>query len=467
MQGMNLGNITEAVKGKLANASPDRKVSGVSIDSRRIRSQELFVALAGEHADGHRYLKGAIAAGAAAGLCQRAPRGLPAIKVNNPRKALGDLATVYRRRFPKITVAAVTGSNGKTATKEMLATILASRERVLESQGNFNNDIGLPLTLLRMNSRQRLAVLEMGMNAPGEIRGLARMAGPQVGIITNIGDAHLGCFKNRQALAKAKAELLPELLPEGSAILNADDPFLARLASRYPGFTFGMAAKADVKVIDVRVSERGTRFRLEFRGRTETVGVKCLGSYQAWNAAAAVGGAMAMGINFVTACRALDGYYSRTSMRMEILRLGSLRIINDAYNSSPQSAAAALKLLSQLSTRGDKIFIAGSMLELGSFTKRAHRELGRQTVAAGVSKLITVGEEARGIAAGARRAGMKWISQLDSADEVTAVYLSKISSSLAGDLILVKGSRALGLERFIAAIKKAYGNRHDVLSVEC
>jgi UDP-N-acetylmuramoyl-tripeptide--D-alanyl-D-alanine ligase len=454
---MNLGRITEAVKGKLANAAPGRKVSGVSIDSRRIRPQELFVALAGEHADGHQYLKAAITAGAAAGLCRRVPRGLPAIKVDNPRKALGDLAAVYRQRFPKITVAAVTGSSGKTATKEMLAHILASQGQVLESQGNFNNDIGLPLTLVRMNSRQRQAVLEMGMNAPGEIRRLARIAGPQVGIITNIGDAHLGCFKNRRALAQAKAELLPGLLPEGAAILNADDPFLARLASRYPGLTFGMAPGADIKVVAVRVSDRGTRVRLKFRGRTETLGLKCLGGHQAWNAAAAVGGAMAMGMDFVPACRALEGYYFRTSMRLEILRRGGLRIINDAYNSSPQSAAAALKLLGQLPTRGEKIFIAGSMLELGKFTQRAHRELGRQTVLAGVSKLITVGEAARGIAEGARRAGMKWIRRLDSAEEAATLYLSRISSPSARDLVLVKGSRAIGLERFVAAIKKRAG----------
>ena len=464
---MNLGRITEAVRGKLANVSRESKVSGVSIDSRRIRPRELFVALAGEHTDGRQYLKAAIAAGAVAGLCRRPPRGIPAIKVDNPRRALGDLAAAYRRRFPKITLTAVTGSSGKTATKEMLADILASRERVLESQGNFNNDIGLPLTLIRMNSRQRQVVLEMGMNAPGEIRRLARIAGPQVGIITNIGDAHLGGFKNRRALAKAKAELLPELLPGGAAILNADDPFLARLASRYPGLTFGTASGADIKVVDVRVSDRGTRVRLGFRGRIETLGLSCLGSHQAWNAAAAVGGAMAMGMDFVPACRALDGFSSRTSMRLEMLRLGSLRIINDAYNSSPQSAAAALKLLGQLSTRGDKIFIAGSMLELGNFTKRAHLDLGRQILLAGVDKLITVGEEAGGIAVGARRAGMKWIRRLDSADEVLALYLSRVLSPSSADLILVKGSRAIGLERFIAAMKKAYGNRHDVLSVEC
>ncbi len=454
MEEMTLGKVANAVNGRLLRAPRNRKITGVTIDSRQILPDQLFVALPGERVDGHDYLGLAIGSGAAAGLCQKNLAEHPVVIVPDSRKALGDLAAAYRQQFPSLKVAAITGSSGKTGTKEMLGVILSRRENVLESKGNYNNDLGLPLTLLRLSSRYKLAVVEMGMNAAGEIRRLARIAQPSVGIITNIGDAHLAMFSSRPALAKAKLELLSELQPGGTAVLNADDPFLAKAARRLsPVLTFGMVPHADVRVLEAGVRLSGTHLILGHQGEKHEFRLAVLGVHQAWNAAAAVAGALALGIGFKAACKALEGFRQKTAMRLEMIRIGQHRVINDAYNSNPQSAASALQLLVELPSLGKKVFIAGSMLELGKRASEAHHELGHQAAVAGVSGLITVGREARGIAVGARRTGgIDWIVKLDSAAEVWPALKARLS--LQGDLILIKGSRLLGLETVVDELKR-------------
>ncbi|MCD4812411.1 UDP-N-acetylmuramoyl-tripeptide--D-alanyl-D-alanine ligase [bacterium] len=454
MEGMTLGKIANAVQGRLVNVPRNRKVTGVSIDSRTVRSGQLFVALAGTQTDGHDYMEVAVAGGAVAGICQKAMGKLPYIKVRNARKALGDLAAAYRQLFPSLRVAAITGSSGKTVTKEMLAVILNKRSKVLESEGNFNNDLGLPLTLFNLALRHKIAVVEMGMNAPGEIRRLARIALPEVGILTNIGDAHLGNFTSKRALANAKLELVQELNDGGTAVLNADDPYLNKAAEKCERvLTFGMHPRADVRVVSAGVHLNGTRVVLAFADQKEEFRMKVLGVHQAWNAAAAVAGAIAMGIGFDSACAALEGFRNMTRMRLELLRIGQHRIINDAYNSNPQSAVAALKLLAELPSPGKKYFIAGSMLELGRHSGDAHRELGHQAAMLGVDGLVTVGSEARSIAVGARRAGgIRWITKLDGVHEVAEALRPQLS--LQGDLILVKGSRGIGLEQFVDDLRR-------------
>jgi len=457
MEGMTLGKVVKAVKGRLLYAPRNRKVTGVVIDSRLVRPGHLFVALPGEHEDGHNYLASAVAAGAVAGLCQRAIHKLPVIQVRNSRKALGDLAAAYRQQFPSLRLAAITGSSGKTATKEMLGTILSRRGKILESEGNYNNDLGVPLTLMRLTAKHKVAVVEMGMNVPGEIRRLAQIAKPVVGIITNIGDAHIGHFRSKRMLARAKLELLQELVPGGAAVLNADDPYLAKAAVRYQNvFTFGMIPHATVRVITAGVRLSGTHVVLGYAHQKREIRMKVLGVHQAWNAAAAVAGALALGISFKAACDALEGFRHKTPMRLELLRIGQHRIINDAYNSNPQSAAAALQLLAELPSPGKKYFIVGSMLELGSYSREAHRELGHQAAMAGIDGLITVGSEARSIAVGARCAGgITWMAKLDSVSDVLRTLTPHLS--IQGDLILVKGSRGIGLEAFVNDLKKWSG----------
>ncbi len=457
MEAMTLGKVATAVQGQLLNVSRNRKITGVVIDSRLVRPGNLFVALAGENSDGHEYIENALAAGAVAGISQQNKPELPLVRVKNSRKALGDLAAAYRQFFPSLRVAAITGSSGKTGTKEMLGTILARRGKVLESQGNFNNDLGLPLTVMQLASKYKAAVLEMGMSGPHEIRRLAQIAKPHVGIITNVGDAHIGGFKSKRALVNAKVELLSELESDGIAVLNLDDPYLAKAAENYRQvYGFGMHPRATVRVVEAGVHLSGTQVVLGFEKQREEIRLKILGVHQAWNAAAAVAGALAMGISFKAACNALEGFRPKTPMRLDLLRIGQHRVLNDAYNSNPQSAAAALQLLAELPSAGKKHFVVGSMLELGNYSGEAHRELGHQAAVTGIDGLITVGNEARSVAVGARRAGgVRWMAKLDSAAEVLDTL--KPHLSIQGDMILVKGSRGIGLEAFVDDFKRWSG----------
>jgi len=455
VEGLTLGKVAGMVRGRLQGAPEHRKVTGLCIDSRRVQSGDLFVALPGRNVDGHDFVASATAAGAAAGLVRRKLDQVPVIQVRDPRKAAGELAAAYRQMYPKLEVAAITGSSGKTTTKEMLAAILGQDGHpVLATEGNLNNDLGLPLTLARLTRRHRRAVLELGMSAAGEIRTLARMCRPRVGIITNIGDAHLGHFKNRRAVARAKCELLTELAAGGAAVLNADDPLLAPLAGRYPGLTFGLAPGADVHIDEVFPGWSGTLVTLRHRGRACRIKLKILGMHQAWNAAAAVAAGLALGLRFEDACRRLGSYRQQAAMRMQLLKLGPHRLIHDAYNSNPQSAAAGLALLAQLPSAAGKFFVAGSMLELGAISEQAHRELGEKAAAAGISGLIAVGREARWIAEAAKAAGFKETVAVDRAGDAARHLLPRLSRK--GDVILVKGSRGIGLEACVEELKKAY-----------
>jgi len=447
LPGVTLGWAAAACGGRLQGAGAADPIAGICLDSRGVKPGEIFVALAGRRTDGHRFMPAALAKGAAAVLCRRPPSAsAPAIVVPDPRRALGRIAAAYRRRFPRVKIVAVSGSTGKTAAKEMVARVLASRHRVLQSQGNLNNDLGLPLTLLRLRRHHTAAAVELGMSAPGEIRQLAKMAKPHIGLLTNIGDAHLGHFRNRRSVARAKAELLEELMPGGTAVLNADDPELARLAARRR-LTFGMAKGADVQVVSTGVHYAGTHVVLSHRRRRAEIRLRALGAHQAWNAAAAVAAGLAAGVPFPTGCRALAGFRPETAMRLQLLRLGPHRILNDAYNSNPQSAAAALGLLAELPARGRKIFVAGSMLELGAATQASHANLGREAAISGVYALLAVGREARAAAKSAAAAGVEKIATLPTAEGAARVLARWLSAD--GDLILIKGSRRLQLETIV------------------
>lgn len=453
MQGITLGWIAKACGGKLVNAPANRPVLGLCIDSRKIAKGDLFAALKGGRTDGHEFISAAAVAGAAAALCRRAPKGAPAVLTRDPRRALGDIAAAYRRRFRSLLVTAVTGSSGKTSTKEMMTRVLETRYAVLESFGNLNNDLGLPLTLARLGAKHTAAVLEMGMSAAGEIRRLTEIAAPHIGVITNIGEAHLGRFRNRTALARAKGELVEGLRPNGIAVLNADDPYLAKLATKQK-LTFGMAPRADVRVVSAGVRLSGTHLTLECRGRREDIRMRVLGVHQAWNAAAAVAAGIAAGLSFSAACRALQGHKSRAAMRSQLLRVGPHYLLHDAYNSNPQSAAAALALQAELPCRGKRWFVAGSMLELGATSKEAHEQLGREAAISGVAGLIAVGAEAADTARAAKAAGVPVVRHFTRTPGVAEALLGWLSP--AGDLILVKGSRGIELEKVVEKIRERF-----------
>jgi UDP-N-acetylmuramoyl-tripeptide--D-alanyl-D-alanine ligase len=451
MENVTLGWLAQAAGGRLLGGDARQPVRGLCLDSRRVAPGDCFVALPGEHTDGHAFMARALAAGAAAALCSRPAAQVPCVRVSDPRRALGLIAAAYRRRFPALKVAGVTGSSGKTTTKEMLAEVLQTRYRVLATEGNLNNDLGVPLTLARLARAHTAAVVEMGMNHAGEIRALARMAAPRVGVITNIGEAHVGHFRDRRALAQAKAELLAELPAGGVAIINLDDPYLAPRA-RGRRITFGMSEKADVRIHTAGVHLKGTHVILEHAGKTRSLWLRALGAHQAWNAAAAAAAGLALGVSFEAACRALERHRPQAAMRSQLMSVGVHRVINDAYNSNPQSAAAAVRLLAELPARGQRIFVAGSMLELGKFSAAAHRSLGLEAALCGVDAVLTVGREAKPLLAGARACSRR----AHAATAAQALGILEPWLSRTGDLILVKGSRGVGLERVVADLKKRF-----------
>ncbi len=443
--------LSRVSQGRLLGGSPKQTVTGLCIDSRKVAAGDCFVALPGNRVDGHSFIAQAQAAGAVVCLCQRAVPGVPCIQVADPRKALGQIGAAYRRLFPKLQVVGITGSSGKTTTKEMVNAVLGAKHRVHSNLGNLNNDLGVPLTLARLEKNHTAAVIEMGMNHAGEIRYLTQLAAPQVGLITNIGDAHLGNFKDRKALARAKAELLAGLPKTGMAVINLDDPNLATRA-RNRRITFGLNALADVRIVQAGMRAKGTHVVLAYKGKNYAVQLKAYGVHQAWNAAAAVAVGLAFRVTPAQACKALAAYRPQAGMRSQLLKLGPHQVLVDAYNSNPQSAAAALRLAAELPVTGKRILVAGSMLELGAYSREAHEQLGREVAVAGIQSLITVGEEARAIRTGAP-AIRPYVHVRTAADVIGKL---KPWLSTGGDLIVVKGSRGIGLEKVVDDLKQRF-----------
>lgn len=451
-----------ATRGRLVWGDPGQVFSGVSIDSRTVGAGELFVALRGERFDGHDFLRQAAERGAAGAVVQKDPEDPSSfkavIRVGDGRTALQEIARYHRLRF-SIPVIAVTGSNGKTTTKEMAAGILGRRFEVLKNEGNFNNDIGLPLTLLRLSSGHRAAVVELGINRPGEMARLCEIARPQVGLITNIGPTHLAFLKDEAGVARAKGELLEALPKDGTAILNRDDRHFEVLARRVKDglLTFGFHPEADVSALESSKEDSQApegAFRLLVRRGAQKgevpVALRAVGRHNLYNAlgAAAVGILQGAALDDVRA--GLEAFRP-AALRSELSEVAGLRILNDAYNANPASMRAALKALSGLRASGRKIAVLGDMLELGEAASAAHRELGEAAARAGVDVLIAVGEFREEVSRGALGAGMEPERIFLSADaEAAAPLLSR--AARPGDLILLKGSRGVKMERALGLI---------------
>ena len=412
-----VGHVLTATGGRLLAGEPRGAVEGVSTDSRTIRAGQLFVALRGPRFDGHDFIAQAMAPGkdAAGALVVPSrfhgsvPPGRIVIGVEDTLLALQALARAHRAGLPAVSLAAITGSNGKTTTKEMAAGILARRFTVLKNEGNLNNTIGVPLTLLRMTPQHQAAVVEMGISEPGELRRLCEMAGPTMGLITNIGRAHLETLGDIEGVARAKGELL-EGLHGGLAILNADDPYSRRLAQRTTGpvMTFGMTHEADVRACDLRegLEGSGTVFTLTARGRGETeVRLSVPGRHNVLNAAAAAAIAVAFQVDLMTVARGLESF-SPVLLRTELIEWHGLRILNDAYNANPDSMQAALLTLAGLRGSGHAVAVLGDMLELGTHAAQAHREAGETAARLGIEGLVLLGDCADLVADGARLGGM-------------------------------------------------------------
>ncbi len=439
------------------------RVGGVATDSRDVQAGDLFVALSGEHHDGHDFLDAALTAGAGALLLKRVPRkdpGVPVFAVPDTLEALGKLAKWWRRRCG-LRLVAVTGSNGKTTTKEMLAAVLAhaagGRDRILVTPGNFNNYVGLPLTLLGASSDMTLGVVELGMNAPGEIDYLTRLAAPDVGLVTNASEAHLGAFESVDGVAQAKAELWGRLLDNAAAVVPADDARLGALADeRFAGLKlrFGVAADADVRVVDATAEgDSGLRVTLSAASATIEATLPVLGLHNGLNAAAATAACLALGLGIDVVSEGLAQTRSLPH-RAHLVRVGDLSVLDDCYNANPASVRAGVQTLASLPGDGRLGVVLGDMLELGTGAAGLHRRLGAELVEQGVSVVIGVGPLAAVLCAGARDAGAEHVAHVETAAQAANAAQTHLG---AGDRLLVKGSRSMGLEAVVAQLQQQEG----------
>jgi UDP-N-acetylmuramoyl-tripeptide--D-alanyl-D-alanine ligase len=454
---MSLAEVAEVVGG---TAHGEATVTGPAFfDSRAVEPGGLFLAVVGERVDGHDYAAGAVAAGAAAVLGSR-PVGVPTVVVDDPVAALGLLARHVRDRLPDLTVLALTGSQGKTGTKDYLAQVLAARGETVATAGNLNNEIGVPVTVLRAGPATRYLVVEMGARGPGHIAYLCGIARPTVAGVLNVGTAHLGEFGSRAAIAQAKGEILTDLPADGVAVLNADDDLVAPMAARTRArvLRFGRAPTADVTWRDPTFDELGRPTATFVHGGHEVeVALRQAGEHQLANAAAAATFALAAGLDLDGVTGALATAVSLSRWRMEITDLpGGGVVVNDAYNANPASMRAAVDTLARIGERrrtsgGRTIAVLGEMKELGDAHEAAHREVGEAVARAGIDRLLAVGEPAAALAAGARSV-TGWpgtVVRVADRDGALAWLRENIA---AGDVVLVKASRGAALELVVQGL---------------
>jgi UDP-N-acetylmuramoyl-tripeptide--D-alanyl-D-alanine ligase len=451
---LSLGEIAEATDGTVCDGEPTTPVTGAAfVDSRRITKGGLFVALRGEHVDGHAFA-GAAVRGGAAGVLATRPVGCPAVVVEDSLVALGRLTRVVIDRLPDLRTVAVTGSQGKTTTKDLIASILEQAGPTVAAEGSYNNEIGVPLTALKATPRTRYLVVEMGARGAGHITYLCEMTPPDVSVVLNVGVAHLGEFGSQERIAMAKAELVEALAGDGTAVLNATDPRVAAMSTRTPArvLTFGAAANADVQVRDLVIDGSGhPRFDVVHAGETRRVTLPLVGAHQAMNAAGAAAAALACGLSLDVIAGVLATVSVQSRWRMEIReRPDGVTVINDAYNANPDSMRAAVEALMAIARgRGPGArtwAVLGEMRELGVSSRREHEAVGRLVARSQVSRLVVVGDQASPLRLGAsKEAGWHGDSVLvPDVDQAVRLVGSQLR---AGDIVLVKASRAAGLER--------------------
>ncbi len=458
--------IIAATGGTLVRETPGGAFEGLSTNSRDVIKGNLFIPLTGERFDGHDFIPDAIKNGASGLLVRRGgeeiirrvPDDVSVVLVDDTLRALGDIANLWRNKF-KIPVVAVTGSSGKTTTKEMIATVARLSGNVLKSRGNYNNLVGLPLSLLEMNSEHEMAVVEMGTSRRGEIERLTAIAEPDIGVITNIGPAHLEGFGSVDVVMEEKGDLFSNMRDNGVAVINRDDEFSRILADRWMGrnISFGIDENAFVRAESIFMrGERGVSFTLEMGGTGKGVDMTVVGRHNIYNALACAAACRAMDIGYDMICNGLSAF-RQIQGRMDVHRLksGSF-IIDDTYNSNPASAMEALKALSDLKGNNESIVIFGDMLELGVEAEKLHEEIGIAMSDTGVGSIFLRGDFAGSVARGAIEEGFREdrIYFIETPEMVIEALHSLLRE---GDWILVKGSRSMKMEEFLQVIIEEFG----------
>jgi UDP-N-acetylmuramoyl-tripeptide--D-alanyl-D-alanine ligase len=444
---LTLRQVAEVVGG---TATGDGDVRRLVIDSRKVQPGDLFVALPGERVDGHDYARAAVNAGAAGVLASR-DVGVPSVLVADPAEALGTLACWTCARLPA-TVVGITGSSGKTSTKDLVAQVLERRGRTVAPVGSYNNELGLPLTVLSADEETEFLVLEMAARGTGHIAWLCSVAPPDVGVVLNVGVAHLGEFGSQEAIAQAKGELVEALKPEGLAVLNAADPLVHGMRPRTRARV--VEAWADYTAEDVTYDalDRASFTLVTPRGRAP-VTLRLVGEHHVGNALAAAAVGEECGMTTEEVADALSAAVPRSRWRMEVTDLpNGVTIVNDAYNANPDSMRAALKVLADVGRSGRRTWaVLGEMAELGEAAWDAHDDVGRLCVRLNVERLVVVGEAAKGIHAGASLEG-SWGNEAVFVPDAAAALALLRTELKDGDVVLVKASRAAALERVALAL---------------
>jgi len=458
MNPLGLSQIAQFAGASLESGDGTVAINKISTDSRTIKSGELFVALHGENFDAHDFVEAAAKSGAAGALVNRnwkghVPRNFALLRAIDTLQAYQQIAANYRRSLA-LKVLAITGSNGKTSTKDFAASVLARKFRVTKTEGNFNNHVGLPRTILEAVSEDEVAVWEIGMNHPGEIAELSKIAAPDAAIITNIGVAHIEFMGSREAIAREKSALAEAVAPQGTVILNADDPFSKGIAARIRAkVVFAGTTGGTVRASEIRQSADGSEFTILEGAHRCRAQLPVAGLHMVQNALLAVAAGRAFGLS-IEECGAGLAAASLTRARLQIKQIGGVHFLDDSYNANPDSMKAALRTLIELDAEGKRIAVLGEMRELGAESERGHREIGETAASLAVDQLITIGDMAERIAEGARAAGLKNVSSVSSTRDA-ADLLGQIATP--GDLVLIKGSRAAKTEEVIGQ----FGSRHS------
>lgn len=454
MQKLTLREIADAVNGTLDPKWDHLEIAAISSDTRQMEAECLFVAFRGENFDGHRFVKKAFSLGAKAALCNRTVEKnddmpqKPVVYVEDTLLAFGALAAYYKKKFPVYTVG-VTGSVGKTSTKEMIYTVMQGKYKVLKTEGNFNNQIGMPRTLFALDNSYSAAVLEMGMCQLGEIRYLSQIACPDLGVITNIGVSHLENLGTRENILKAKLEILDGMPSDGKLILNGDNDMLATQRERLGGraLWYGIEQPGDVTAEKISQEGDDTSFVIRYQEKEYAARIPAIGIHNVYNALAAFLVGIQIGLSPEQIVHRYQ-YYQNAGMRQRVTVKKDVKVIEDCYNASPDSMESAINVISAIPCQGRRIAVFGDMLELGEQSGEMHYRIGQRAAGSKIDELICFGTEAENIFQGGRDHGL--LSRYFTDKTALSDYLKNILKP--GDAVIFKASRGMKLEEVISAV---------------
>jgi UDP-N-acetylmuramoyl-tripeptide--D-alanyl-D-alanine ligase len=451
---LSLGSIADALQLEIAEPLKTVLIKSVQTDSRKVQAGDLYIAIKGEKFDGADFIDSALQAGAAAAITQESSSSPNVLQVADSVVALGQVANLYRQKLTA-RIVGITGSSGKTSTKDLLAQVLSQAGSVVAPSGSFNNEIGLPTTILSAPLDTDFLVLEMGMRGLGQITYLGEIAEHEIGILLNVGTAHIELLGSRDAIAQAKSEIVTSLSEDGTAILLADDPLVlkAKELTKAKVLTFGEAPSADVRILDISLNNQAhPEFEMIYGKQSARVQLQLSGEHQALNAAAVTCAALTLGMSFDQIVKALETATADSAMRMQVINLpNGITVINDAYNANPESMRAGLKALKAMAKGRRTWAVLGEMRELGEYSVESHDEIGRLCVRLDINRMIGVGEAGKIIQIGAAQEG-SWGNEAEWAEDIDATVLKLKNELLPGDIVYVKASRAIGLERVAEAI---------------